>query len=359
MKLPPKKIPPPPSKPGTHTNEEVKEALHARALRRKIFVVAIVVLLLGCLLVVFNIASEYEGEDDSAAAPKMVFILTNDLSPDAVNTAMINSKAPFLRFLNESGGAYGKIDTRFTATGSKLVKILTGSSTTTSSDLSGQTSFLRLLVKAGFSTAVAAPSSLWSSNSSLTGTGTATKCANVGILDSECSGSACPAATAAAYCNANFKYLTCSNVTQLYKYELVKAFEKTVESSADVLFVTVNAFETTDEDSPSSLKLGLESTVNVLDGAVGQISLALAERTRQLPENWLIVLAGQGNNEEQEAPLFMAAYSRGGLIQLNQLTIKAAATDLYSTVLKWFSISGYTEAQVRGICSSGAKVTNC
>lgn len=108
-----------------------------------------------------------------------------------------------------------------------------------------------------------------------------------------------------------------------------------------------------------------QSLINLIDASFGQIALALVQRTRAVKENWLLVLVGDGNNEKAEAPLYMAAYSRGELVQLQKLdTQPHYTTQIYTTILKWFNIDTSKDDKnvdqtVIGLCSDGIHVRNC
>lgn len=108
-----------------------------------------------------------------------------------------------------------------------------------------------------------------------------------------------------------------------------------------------------------------QSLINLIDASFGQIALALVQRTRVVKENWLLVLVGDGNNNKAEAPLYMAAYSRGELVQLKKLDAGPHyTTQLYATILKWFNIDISNDDErvdrtVIGLCSDGINVSNC
>lgn len=350
--LPPKKVPPPPKEPGTHTNAEVREALHARALRRTVIVTALIFLLIACLAVVSSTAQEYEGPEDTTSQPKMVMIVADGLTPDIMENSLRSNKAPFTRLLNSSGGIYGYLSTP-AGTGSPLVRLLTGTANTASATLSGATSFLGVLKKYGKKPVVLAPTSYWSSNQ----IGSGTACTHVGLFDSECNGTECPADNENAYCNAFYKIIACDGSAELYREDIIKAFQKTVEISADILYVQLSNFMKEESASVNySSVLQLYSEMNLIDGAMGQLVLSLAERTRATTENWLIVVTGSGARATQ-TPMVMAAYSRGQLLQLNDLG-RASTTDIYNTVLRWFGVST-AEDNLIGICTDGIHAANC
>jgi hypothetical protein len=344
-----KKVPPPPKEPGTHTNAEVKEALHARALRRTILVTAVVFLLLACLAVVSNAAREAV----NAAQPKMVMIVTKGLSPDIVSHAMNSNKAPFTRILSNLGGSYDSINAATAASSNRMVNLLTGSASETKTTLSGLKSVLRWLKEEKKTVVVAAPSSYWSS-----GTAGATTCAQVGLLDTECSGTACPSENAAAYCNAKYKFVTCNDRAQLYKDELPTAFEKAINLSADVLYFQVDGIA---EAAANDLE-GLSrerSEVNLLDSAVGRVAMALSLRSADAAENWLMIVTSDGANSKNKAPLLVVAYSNGKMLQLNSIPSGATTSDVVNTVKMWFEAKDADSKRLLGICSSGATVKNC
>lgn len=342
-----KKVPPPPKEPGTHTNAEVKEALHARALRRTILITAVVFLLLACLAVISNAARDAVGVTNT---PKMVLIVAKGLSPDIIGHAMNSNKAPFTRLLYSLGGAYSAID----ATGAnRMVNLLTGSSTSTATTLAGATSILGWLTKQKKAAVVAAPSAYWS-----LGTAGTETCPQIGLFDTECSGSACPAENAAAYCNAHRKYITCNDRAQLYQDELPAAFTKAVELSADALYFQISGIkEAAENDLDESAQE--RSEVNLLDAAVGQIAMALSARSAKKAENWLLMVTGDGDNAAGKAPLLVAAYSNGEIVQLNSIPSDAKTSDVANTVKRWFMDTSVDSSRLLGICTDGATVTNC
>ncbi|KAL7696301.1 hypothetical protein N2W54_007033 [Lotmaria passim] len=344
-----RKVPPPPREPGTHTNTEVKEALHARALRRTILITAVVFLLLACLAVVSNSAREAVGD---TGKPKLVLIVVKGLSPGAVSHAMSSNKAPFTRLLSSIGGNYSVIDAAYPSSGNKLVNLLTGSADAKQT-LSGSQSILRRLHDEKKKVVVAAPASYWS----LGPAGTAT-CPQVGLLDTECSGSACPDEKEAAYCNAARKYITCDDRAQLYQNEIPTAFEKTISSSADMLYFQVSSIA---EAASSDVEAAAQerSEVNLLDAAVGRIALALSKRTANTAENWLMIVTSDGSNTEARAPLLVVAYTKGEIVRLNAIAADARVTDVANTVKMWFQLRGVDQNRLLGICTNGAEVKNC
>ncbi|KPA82222.1 hypothetical protein ABB37_03340 [Leptomonas pyrrhocoris] len=345
-----KKIPPPPKEPGTHTNAEVKEALHARALRRTILITAVVFLLLACLAVVSNSSRDAVS---ATGKPKMVLIVVKGLSPSTVDHAMKSNKAPFTRLLKAVGGAYSSIDASYAGSGNRMVNLLTGSSAETKSTLSGSTSILGWLKAAKKRVVVAAPSSYWSR-----GTAGANPCGQIGLLDTECSADACPEEKETAYCNAERKYVTCDDRAQLYQDELPTAFQKAINLSADVLYFQSSGIA---EAAANDLEASAQerSEVNLLDATVGRIALALSKRSSSTSEQWLLIVTSDGDNAAKAAPLLIAAYSKGEIVQLNSIAADAKTSDVFNTVKMWFEAGDADSSRLLGICTSGAMVKNC
>lgn len=343
--------------PGTHTNSEVKEALHARARLRTYCISALVILLLACLLVIYNTAQEYENEEAIEAAPKMVIVVAGDLSYPAVALAKRSEKAPFIHQLVATGGSLGKLQAKYETGGSALVKLLTGDNATNALTLEGQQSFLRRVKEAGYKPAIVAPPSYWSA----TATDALGACPRVGLLDTECSGMACPGQNADAYCNTAFKYTTCEGVAQFFADDVVQGFRRAAESGADLIYIQAEGIQSDLYDSqerPISSMLERFSNISLLDSFMGEIALSLTQRTSTVNENWLMALTSEGQNNYFQAPLFISVYSRGMTAQLRNIPETAKTTDIVPTVLRWFDVS-QTEDDVVGICSNGKKIKNC
>ncbi|KAK7200785.1 hypothetical protein NESM_000136800 [Novymonas esmeraldas] len=347
--LPKKKVPPPPKEPGTHTNAEVKEALHARALRRTVLITAVVFLLLACLAVMSNAAREAVGD---RRTPKMVMIVVKGLSPTSVSRAMKSNKSPFMRLLSISGGQYASIAANYTTT-NPLVNLLTGSATAAGDTLNGAGSILKWLKDQSKHVVVAAPGAYWSA-----GEAGASPCPKIGLLDTECSAQACPAVDANAYCNAARKYITCDDRAQLFNDEILLAFGKTLNHSADALYFQVSSLA---EATANKAELAVQelSDVNLLDSVVGRIALALSRRTTVESENWLVLITSDGDNAEKAAPLLAVVYTNGQLVQLNSIAASASTTDVANTIKHWFNGKGTNQASLLGICTGGEKVDNC
>ncbi|KPI83883.1 hypothetical protein ABL78_7081 [Leptomonas seymouri] len=345
-----RKVPPPPKEPGTHTNAEVKEALHARALRRTILITAVVFLLLACLAVVSNSARDAVSDNGN---PKLVLIVAKGLSPTVVSHAMKSNKAPFIRLLNATGGSYASVDASYAASSNRMVNLLTGSSEEAKGSLWGSTSILGWLKTQKKKVVVAAPSSCWS-----LGTAGANPCTRVGLLDTECSADACPEEKKSAYCNADRKFITCDDHAQLYQDELPTAFQRATNMSADALYFQISGIsEAASGDLEASTKE--LSEMNLLDAAVGRIALALSIRTSKTNENWLVIVTSDGDNAEQKAPLLVAAYTKGELVQLNSIAADARTSDVFNTVKMWFQSKAADRNRLLGICTCGTVVKNC
>ncbi|GET92247.1 hypothetical protein, conserved [Leishmania tarentolae] len=344
----PRSVPQPLKEPGTHTNAEVKEALHARAMRRTVLVTAVVFLLLACLAVVSNTARKTVSD---VRRPRAVLIVAKGLSPISVGRSMRSNKSPFMRLLSEAGGQLASIAASNTA--NPLVNLLTGSTTIDADTLANTTSILGWLKAQEKRTIVAAPSAYWS----LGAAGTS-PCPQVGLLDTECSNDQCPETKASAYCNAFRKYITCDDCSQLYKDEILLSFEKMVNHSADALYFQLNKLAGKEVSNP---KLAVQegSEVNLLDSTVGRIALALSKRTREEAENWLMIVTGDGANAEMAAPLLVVAYTKGGLVQLNDISKDATTADVASTVKYWFNGKNVNTSRLLGICTDGERLENC
>ncbi|AYU82500.1 protein of unknown function - conserved [Leishmania donovani] len=344
----PKKVPPPPKEPGTHTNAEVKEALHARALRRTVLVTAVVFLLLACLAVVSNTARKTVGD---TRKPKMVMIVAKGLSPMSVGRALRSNKSPFMRLLSKAGGQFATIAAKSTA--NPLVNLLTGSATISADTLVNTTSILGWLKSQDKHTIVAAPSAYWS----LGAAGTS-PCPQVGLLDTECSGQKCPETKESAYCNAFRKYITCDDCAQLYNDEILLGFEKMINHSADALYFQLSKLAEAEVNNPE-LAVQERSEVNLLDSTVGRIALALSRRTSEEAENWLMIVTSDGANAEMAAPLLMVVYTKGELVQLSDIAEDANTADVANTIKYWFKSSNVNTSRLLGICTDGEKVENC
>lgn len=344
----PKKVPPPPKEPGTHTNAEVKEALHARALRRTVLVTAVVFLLLACLAVVSNTARKTVGD---ARRPRMVIIVASGLSPMSVGRAMRSNKSPFMRLLSKAGGQFASIAASNTA--NPLVNLLTGSSTSNADTLANTMSILGWLKSQEKNTIVAAPSAYWS-----LGVAGTSPCPQVGLLDTECSGLMCPETKESAYCNAFRKYITCDDCAQLYNDEILLGFEKMVNQSADALYFQLDKLAEAEVNN-TELAVQERSEVNLLDSAVGRIALALSTRTSKEAENWLMIVTSDGANAEMAAPLLVVVYTKGELVQLSDIAKDANTADLANTIKYWFKGKNVNTSRLLGICTDGEKVENC
>ncbi|EPY24812.1 hypothetical protein STCU_06992 [Strigomonas culicis] len=269
---------------------------------------------------------------------------------------MASSKSPFMRLLNSSGALMGEVATS-TVSGSSLVQLLTGSQTNTATTLQGQTSFLRTLKSNGIKPLIAAPSSYWSgSTSDSSGT-----CASVGLFDTECSGTACPDGTASAYCNTFRKYITCDSASELYQYQIMGAFEEGLRTGSDLIYVQVPGMTLTTENVGNTLQL--QSHINLLDNALGQLATTIVQRTKSHEENWNIVLVGAtGDTTTHTVPFFTTVYSSGEVVQLEKsLPSSPTTADIRTTVLQWFNTetSSLDTTRLLGICSKGSVVVNC
>lgn len=351
--------------PGTHTNEKVREALHARGRMRMYCIASLVVLLLACLLVIYNTAQEYEDENEMDAAPKMVFIVAGDISYPAAFLARASGKLPFMRQLLATGSIFEKLNSNLSS-GSALVKVLTGEINTTSLTLEGHLSFLRAVKEAEFKPALIASSSYFSATEG----DTVGDCSHVGLLDTECVGSSCPGQNSAAYCNAAVKYATCSGINQYLTDDLFKGFKKAVENGADLIYIQADGLLNdgyTLVNRPPKEMLERFSKINLIDGLIGKVALSISKRTSTINENWLITMVSAGDNSYDQSPLFMAAYSKGMIVKLQQFAENELKTiaNIFPTVLKWFSIELPSSSQTTnvaeavGICSSGKKLKNC
>lgn len=351
--------------PGTHTNEKVREALHARARLRTYCIACLVALLLACLLVIYSTAQEYEDEDLMDANPKMVFIVAGDISYPALLLAKESEKTPFFQRLLAAGGIFEPLQCRLGA-GSALVKLLTGEEKSSSLTLEGHLSFLRAVKEAGYKPALIASPSYFSA----TEVDTVGDCPNVGLLDTECVGSACPVHTPAAYCNAAMKYVTCPGFNQFLTNDSFTGFVKAVENDADLIYIQVDALlsdEYTLANRPPKEMLERVAAINLMDGLIGKIVLAISQRSSVLNENWLVTVVSEGDNSYRQSPLFMSAYSKGMSVKLKSFVkdeVRSSA-NVFPTVLKWFgvelpsAVEESTAKDVVGICSSGIQIKNC
>lgn len=326
---------------------------------------SLVVLLLACLLVIYNTAQDYEDEEAMEASPKLVFIVAGDISYPALLLARSSGKTPFIRQLLATGSVLERLEARL-GTGSSLVKLLTGEVNTTSLTLEGHLSFLRAVKEAGFKPALIASSSYYSATEG----DTVGECPHIGLLDTECVGSSCPGENSAAYCNAAMKYVTCSGVGQYLTDDAFVGFEKAVENGADLIYIQAEGLLSdgyTLANRPPKEMLERVSKINLLDGLIGKMALALSQRTSRLNENWLITLVSEGDNAYQQSPLFMAAYSKGMVVKLKRFeeNEEKSIAHIFPTVLKWFNMempsssSALSGIDPVGICTSGVKIKNC
>eukprot|EP00796_Vickermania_ingenoplastis_P007448 gene7448-5246_t len=348
---------PSPPSPDPTANEEVKVALRTRSRLRTYFIAALVLLVLAAIAVMYNTQREQDNQAEVTGVPKMVLIVASELSFPALTMARSSEKAPFINELTATGGSFGRLNARYTTGGSPLVKLLTGNEGTSALTLQGEESFLRRLKTAGFKPAIVAPSSYFSA----TAASAPGACPRIGILDTECVGDACPLHNQDAYCNADFKYATCEGMSQLYAGDVFRGFTQAAESGADVIYIQSEGIPNdgyTPINRPVSNMLERFSYMNLLDSAIGEIALALSQRTSTTNENWLIVLTSEGLNRYNEAPLFISAYSRGMIVQLNPIPATARTVDMFPTVLRWFGLSEGTASDM-GICCNGIQIKNC
>lgn len=378
--------------PGTHTNDEVKEALHARAQRRTIVITLTACLLFGCLGVISNIAQQYEDPEDTTSSPKAIVIVASELTVSMMEVAKVSNNLPFNKVLSLRGAVNAQLRSNYTSKSSvagtnqtnggvevdidsagsdhtqavdnAIVRLLVGSSTSSRVDLDGQRSFLRVLTENGFKPVVLAPWRYWSSNSNASSQSehstVGEQCAQVGLFDTECSGQLCPPQNSSAYCNAQTKLISCNLLAQLERGDIIEAFTRTLNEDADMLYVQLDSFCRAARVNLTEVgdELMQLSLINTLDSVIGQIALVLSERTKNIKENWLIVVTGDGANSENKAPFFEVAYSRGDLVQLGTVRPDAETADVYDTVLRWFALTGEATSAL-GICSDGVHVVNC
>lgn len=382
MVLPKKKVLPPPRQPGTHSNAEVKEAIHARAKLRTILITAVVILLLAALSAVTSTAREYTGPDNAEHYPKAIVIVAEGLTTRMWHRSMASNKAPFTQLLNNSGGIYTTLNADYSVTEgeqeastdgtamTQLVRLLTGATTPASpSSLSSAAaghlpSFLQSLKKGKYKPVIVAPAQFWSSPLATSDDdGDDKTCERVGFFDAECTGAACPGKNENAYCNAFRKFVSCDGESELYHGDIPNAFSQTLLASADLLYIQLGGLKDIVGGGATEEYLRVRSDVNLLDSAVGKIALALAERTKERAENWLIIVTTEGANVNWTAPLLMAAYSNGQLVQLKRPAEhhNLRTTDVRGTLFHWFNVlkDQVDESRLLGICSTGASVANC
>ncbi|RNE98930.1 hypothetical protein TraAM80_08504 [Trypanosoma rangeli] len=340
----------PVTQPGVHA-PEIKALLNSRATYRTAIVVAVIFLLLACLVVVAT-SSVQQGEDQSL--PRAIVLVVPHLPPSLLEAAMASNKAPFLGLLSAADGIYSRLTAKNKELTSSLVTVLTGEGNSSATNLVGATSFLARMRKAGRKPVVVASSSYWSGQEA----GSDGNCGRVGLLDSECSGLKCPAATEAAYCNAAEKLISCDGKAQLYEEDVLEGFRHLMQHDGDLLYAHANVLSgpaTTDEERMASM-----SDISIMDGTLGKLALAVSERSSTTKESWLLMLVGAGGGGLEKVPLVMAAYARGGLVRFGPIAEEATLADVAPTVLHWFGLSSAGEAQrVRGMCSTGVTVTSC
>lgn len=349
-------------RPGTHSSDEVKDLIHARARLRRFSIAALVVLVLISLLVIYNTSQEYENPDALPSKPKMVLFVAGDLSFPSAKMAERSGKLSFVRGLTHRGGVFGMLNAKYAAAGSGLVKLLTGSEDASSTTLSGQKSFLSVLKKNGMKPAIIASPQYWSA----TATDAEGQCSRIGIFDTECSGSDCPGKNEAAYCNAAFKYTTCEGGAQYAADNIVSGFRAALEAGADIIYIQVDGLSVKDEERneagnrTQASSFQLFSRIDLLDNMMWQVAMELQQRTKNLKENWLIMVSSEGQNRHYNAPVFIMAYSAGAPLLLNPISETATlqTTDIYHTILHWFDLKPEGRYDI-GICSTGKSVKNC
>ncbi|CAD2215035.1 hypothetical protein AGDE_04276 [Angomonas deanei] len=319
-----KRIPPPPRQPGTHTNAEVKEALHARALRRTIVVSALVVLLFASLGVVSSIAQDYTDEEDTTSSPKMLIITATNLSPAALSKTVSSNKAPFTRLLSTLGGIHGTVKRMAQQGDATLAKLLSGDATATSINI--EKTFISAINSGEkkHTSVVVVPKRV-EEETTLRGSD--------GTVE------------------------TCESPNDLLRYQISQVLAKSLDK--DLIYVQLDGLNLKSVET-IEVSMRVRSEMNMLDNAIGQIGLLLSQRTKTVKENWYIMLVGQGENAATSIPFFGAVYTRGELVRLRPLSAEASQADVYGTVLRWFGVNEDTyKDKSLGICSNGINVVNC
>lgn len=330
--------------------------------RGLIGVSAVAAIVIGLLLVAAT-AGSFAGPAGSKQ-PKAVVVVVPGLNPDVVESAMASYKASSLAGIVTSGAAYGRIAANASDTTAALVSLLTGTAiafhnVTNSSSLnvlksSDATTFMRYLNQASLKTALVA-SERFFSGSTYDSTG---KCSSVGLLDAECVGLACPT-DATAYCNSATRNILSNQITALMSTTISDAFS-TAAPGNSLVTVVVDAFADLRREDDNSLRA--LSAVSLLDGVIGQIVLAVEQRSYQTQENWLVTVVGDGVHSAQQAPLFVIPVSSGSVIRASPInTASGNIVDVFPTIAKWFNLPVFPSVvgTSQGICGDGRSVSAC
>lgn len=332
--------------------------------RGLIGVTAVVAIVVGLLLVSFT-----SGSDDGPAGskvPKAIVVIVPGLNSLVLESAMNSNKAANLAGLISSGAAYGQISTNVSDTTAALVTILTGTAASfhnvsNSASLgafkaSTATSFLRFVNEASLKSTLIASANYYSGSTY----NTSGQCATVGVLDAECSGLACPSTDSAAFCNSATRVIVSNDDSALMSTTISAAFS-TAAPGNSLVTIVVDAFTSLRDLDDNSLRV-LSATA-LLDGVVGQLVLAAAQRSYKADENWLLALVGDGVNSAQKAPLVVAPVSAGSVMRAKAInTATGNIVDIFPTIASWFNLpstSTTVVGAVQGICGDGRTVTAC
>jgi len=340
--------------------------IHQRVAYRAVLGVLTLLTIAATLLAVVYTSGSVKSGSESEIVARVVVILAPGFNPVVAESAMASNKAPNLAMLVSSGGSYGRVASNTTDATAALVSILTGSpisyhnvssADTLSAFYGGAPSFLRYLRTSSLRTTIIASDKYYSLGSTPSNS---TNCASVGILDVECVGFTCADSDSASYCSSLTKFIVSSDATALMGTTISTAFGDTADARALTLILT-SAFEGNREDDDNSLTA--LSTTTLLDGVVGQVLINMAQRSYADGENWLVIVAGDGANALQQAPMFVGAYANGEVATLSPLRNSTVANivDVFTTALTWLGISNPTGAVgvAEAICHDGSSTSAC
>jgi hypothetical protein len=327
-------------------------------------VFAVSAIVIGLLLVAFTSGSG--AGPAGSKQPKAIVVIVPGLNPVVLESALNSNKAASLADLITRGAAYGRIAANTTDPTAALVSILSGTAAnfhnvSSSAGLSAfqssaAASFLRFLNEASLKTTLIASANFYSGSTY----NTSGQCASVGVLDAECTGLACPSGDSTAFCNSATRVIVSNDDTALMSTIISNAFSTSAPGNSLVTIV-VDAFSTLRAMDDNSLR-ALSATA-LLDGVVGQLVLAAAQRSHNANENWLVTIVGDGVNSAQQAPLFVIPVSAGSVIRAKAInTATGNIVDIFPTITSWFHLptaSTSVVGSVQGICGDGRTVSAC
>lgn len=332
------------------------------AYRAILAVGTVVAIIVACITVVLTSGGSTVA---GRVVPKALVVVVPGLNPTVLESAMASNKAPNMAMLAAAGGTYDRVAANSSDPTASLISLLTGTpvafhNVTDASRLSafynGAPSLLRYAKTASLRTSVIASEKYFSAGGYLAGSAT---CATVGLLDQECIGAACPNLDSSSYCSALTKIVLPNDESALMGTTLSTAVQGSLDAR-ELILALVACFEDRRSDDDNSLRA--LSNVALLDGVVGQLALVLAQRSYQSSENWLLVVAGDGVNAQQQAPLLVAAYAAGAVANLNPInSLNGNVVDVFATVQAWFGVPNPAGVVgiAQGVCRDGSQKVSC